>query len=92
MINVVEFRPHHGVPRDQVWPLLDAPSRSFVLRSRWALYLSLAPLRDHRFHTIVAQPGFSQGQATDEHLRVIAGAESYVRAVTGGSFDFYCQK
>lgn len=54
--------------------------------------MGIAPQLRPRFQTIVAQPGFSQGQATDEHLRVIAGAESYVRAVTGGSFDFYCQK
>ncbi|MFC3898481.1 hypothetical protein ACFOWZ_44035 [Lentzea rhizosphaerae] len=54
--------------------------------------MGIAPQLRPRFQTIVAQPGFSQSQATSEHLRVIAGAESYVRAATGGSFDFYCEK
>ncbi|MER6667486.1 DEAD/DEAH box helicase family protein [Amycolatopsis japonica] len=54
--------------------------------------MGLGPQLRPRFQTIIAQPGFSRRQATAEHLRVIAGAESYVRAVTGGSFDFYCQE
>jgi hypothetical protein len=44
-----------------------------------------------RFHTILAQPGLSAQAATEEHLRLIAGAESCVRAVTRGSFEAVCR-
>ncbi|MFF0458680.1 DEAD/DEAH box helicase [Nocardia africana] len=43
-----------------------------------------------RFHTIIAQPGLSAAAAGDDHLRLIAGADSYLWAVTRGTFDFYC--
>lgn len=43
-----------------------------------------------RFTTIIAQPGLSIAASTDEQMRLLAGAESYVRAVTKGSFGVYC--
>src|SRR3954447_25585907 len=49
-----------------------------------------APTLRPRFHTILAQPGLSATAATDEHLRLFAGAEAYVRAVTRGTFEVYC--
>ena len=45
-----------------------------------------------RFRVIVAQPGFSVTAGTEEHLRLLAGAESYVRAVTRGSFEVFCSR
>jgi hypothetical protein len=51
---------------------------------------SIAPQLRPRFRTIIAQPGLSKVAANEEHLRLIAGAASYVRAVTNGTFDFYC--
>src|SRR4051794_13929607 len=39
--------------------------------------------------TVLAQPGLSVVAATDEHLRLLAGAESYVRAVTRGGFEVF---
>jgi hypothetical protein len=38
----------------------------------------------------LAQPGLSAAAGTDEHLRLLAGAEAYVRAVTRGTFEVYC--
>jgi hypothetical protein len=49
-----------------------------------------APLLFVRFTTIIAQPGMSIDGSTDEQMRLIAGAEAYVRAVTKGSFAVYC--
>lgn len=49
-----------------------------------------APTLRPRFHTVLAQPGLSAAAATDEHLRLLAGAEAYVRAVTRGAFEVYC--
>jgi phosphoserine phosphatase RsbU/P len=37
-----------------------------------------------RFHTVLAQPGLSEAAETEEHLRLLARAEAYVRAVTRG--------
>ncbi len=42
-----------------------------------------------RFTTIIAQPGLSIGSASDEQLRLIAGAASYVQTVTKGGFEVY---
>lgn len=39
-----------------------------------------------RFVNIIAQPGLSITKSSDEQMRVLAGAESYVRAVTKGQF------
>ncbi|MFI7219972.1 DEAD/DEAH box helicase [Micromonospora maritima] len=50
----------------------------------------LAPQLRPRFRTVLVQPGLSARQCTEEQLRLLAGAESYVRAVTKGSFDVYC--
>lgn len=54
--------------------------------------MGIAPQLRPRFRTIVAQPGLSKDAATAEHLRLIAGAESYVRAVTNGTFEFFCHE
>lgn len=48
-----------------------------------------APLLFPRFTTIIAQPGLSIGSASDEQLRLIAGAASYVQTVTKGGFEVY---
>ena len=50
----------------------------------------LAPQLRPRFHTVLAQPGLSAALATDEQLRLLAGSENYVRAVTRGTFDVIC--
>jgi superfamily II DNA or RNA helicase len=50
----------------------------------------VAPQLRPRFHTVLAQPGLSAALATDEQLRLLAGAENYVRAVTRGTFDVFC--
>ena len=50
----------------------------------------LAPQLRPRFHAVLAQPGLSAARATNEQLRLLAGAESYVRAVTRGTFDVIC--
>lgn len=49
-----------------------------------------APQLFPRFATIVAQPGLSAQSSTNEQLRLLAGAESYVQAVTKGAFTVYC--
>ena len=51
-----------------------------------------APLLFIRFATVIAQPGLSSEQSSDEQLRLIAGAQSYVQAVTKGSFTVYCSR
>ena len=48
-----------------------------------------APLLFPRFTTIIAQPGLSIEAASVEQLRLIAGAASYVQAVTKGGFEVY---
>ncbi|WP_205775944.1 DEAD/DEAH box helicase [Micromonospora tulbaghiae] len=50
----------------------------------------IAPQLRPRFRTVLVQPGLSASASTEEQLRLLAGAESYVRAVTKGSFDVYC--
>ncbi|MET8330059.1 DEAD/DEAH box helicase family protein [Streptomyces sp. NPDC005181] len=45
-----------------------------------------------RFHTIIAQPGLSAGEVTDEQLYLLAGAEKYVRQVTAGEFTVCCSR
>jgi len=42
------------------------------------------------FRTIVVQPGLSAAGCSDEHLRLLAGARSYVRTVARSSFEVYC--
>ncbi|WP_318212276.1 MULTISPECIES: hypothetical protein [unclassified Streptomyces] len=45
-----------------------------------------------RFHTIVAQPGLHAGQATNDQLLLLAGAEKYVRETTAGDFTIHCSQ
>lgn len=52
--------------------------------------MAIAPQLRLRFRTIIAQPGLSKTAAAEEHLRLIAGADANVRAVTNGTFEFYC--
>jgi hypothetical protein len=42
------------------------------------------------FRTMLVQPGLSKAACTNEHLRVLAGAASYVHAVTRGTFEVFC--
>lgn len=59
-----------------------------VLYSLREIVLQLRP----RFRIIIAQPGLSVSAATEEHLRLIAGAENYVRTATRGSFEVFCSQ
>jgi hypothetical protein len=45
-----------------------------------------------RFKTVIAQPGLSASACTNEHLTLLAGAESYVHALTKGAFEVYCSR
>ncbi|UAL29879.1 DEAD/DEAH box helicase family protein [Nocardioides rotundus] len=49
-----------------------------------------APQLFPKMTTIIAQPGLSVAASTDEQLRLIAGAASYVQSVTKGRFEVYC--
>ncbi|WP_198320528.1 DEAD/DEAH box helicase [Actinosynnema pretiosum] len=51
-----------------------------------------APQLTPHFHTVLAQPGLSVKRVSGEQLRLLAGAESYVRTVTHGSFLVYCSR
>lgn len=57
-------------------------TKLFRLRQR-------APLLFTRVNTVLVQPGMSVASATDEQLRLIAGAATYVQAVTKGGFEVY---
>jgi superfamily II DNA or RNA helicase len=48
-----------------------------------------APQLFPRVTTLVVQPGLSVAASTDEQLRLIAGAASYVQSVTKGGFEVY---
>ena len=50
----------------------------------------LAPLLRPRFRIVIAQPGLSIASCKEEHLRLIAGADSYVKAVTKGVLEVFC--
>lgn len=50
----------------------------------------LAPQLKPRFRTVMVQPGLSAAASTDEQLRLIAGASSYVHAVAKGKFEVVC--
>ncbi|EPH42189.1 hypothetical protein STRAU_4759 [Streptomyces aurantiacus JA 4570] len=39
-----------------------------------------------RIHTVLAQPGLLVAACTEEHLRLLAGAETYVHGLTRGPF------
>jgi len=64
---------------------------AFEIGDREALFRirQQAPLLFPRFTTIIAQPGLSIRSASDEQLRLIAGAASYVQTVTKGGFEVY---
>lgn len=49
-----------------------------------------APQLFPRITTVVVQPGLSIAAVTDEQLRLISGAASYVQSVTKGAFEVYC--
>ncbi|WP_405475532.1 hypothetical protein [Streptomyces sp. NBC_00009] len=59
---------------------------------------NLFAIRDHgrllrsRFHTIIAQPGLQARKATDEQLRLLAGAEKFVRDTSTGDYTVYCSR
>ncbi|MFI2507381.1 DEAD/DEAH box helicase [Streptomyces sp. NPDC018972] len=50
----------------------------------------LAPQLRPRIRTVLAQPGLSAAACTEEQLRLLAGAETYVHALTRGTFVVYC--
>ncbi|MEU7076060.1 hypothetical protein AB0B30_38860 [Streptomyces narbonensis] len=58
-------------------------TKLFAIRER-------AHMLEPRFHTIVAQPGLQAGQATNDQLLLLAGAQKYVRETTAGDFTVYC--
>lgn len=90
--------------QDHLGPLLnhlDRRARSFRARTGVSpfevgsieeLYRirELAPQLRPRVHTVLAQPGLSASACTEEHLRLLAGAETYVHALTRGTFTVYC--
>ena len=61
----------------------------FEIGDREALFgiRQQAPQLFPRISTVIAQPGLSIKASSDEQLRLIAGAASYVQSVTKGSFD-----
>lgn len=63
----------------------------FEIGDREALFRirQQAPQLFPRVSTIIVQPGLSISGSSDEQLRLIAGAASYVQSVTKGSFDVY---
>ncbi|AXX31743.1 DEAD/DEAH box helicase family protein [Actinosynnema pretiosum subsp. pretiosum] len=61
------------------------------ISEHYDLMLKAPELIPH-FHTVLAQPGLSAEKVGGEQLRLLAGAESYVRAVTHGSFLVYCSQ
>ena len=64
---------------------------AFEIGDREALFRirQQARLLFPRFTTIIAQPGLRIRSASEEQLRLIAGAASYVQTVTKGGFEVY---
>lgn len=64
---------------------------AFEVGDRAALFRirQQAPQLFPRITTLVVQPGLSIASSTDEQLRLIAGAASYVQTVTKGGFEVY---
>lgn len=64
---------------------------AFEIGDREALFRirQQAPQLFPRFTTIIAQPGLCIRSASEEQLRLIAGAASYVQTVTKGGFEVY---
>lgn len=92
------WRDHGAIP---LINHIDRRARNYALRTGRAAYevgdreallqiQERAPLLFIRFATIIAQPGLSIAASTDEQMRLLAGAESYIRAVTKGTFCVYC--
>jgi hypothetical protein len=46
-------------------------------------------LRPH-INTVIAQPGLSAAVCSSEQQHLLAGAHSYVKALTKGTFTVYC--
>ncbi|MFI1533364.1 hypothetical protein [Streptomyces anandii] len=49
-----------------------------------------APQLRPRIRAVLAQPGLSAAACTEEQLRLLAGSETYVHALTRGTFVVYC--
>lgn len=92
------WRDHGAIP---LINHIDRRARNYALRTGQTAYevgdreallriQERAPLLFIRFATVIAQPGLSIAVCTNEQLRLLAGAESYVRAVTKGTFSVYC--
>jgi superfamily II DNA or RNA helicase len=64
---------------------------AFEVGDRAALFRirQKAPQLFPRVTTLIVQPGLSVAASTDEQLRLIAGAASYVQSVTKGAFEVY---
>lgn len=91
------WRDHRAIP---LINHIDRRSRSYLLRTGHSAYevgdretllriQERAPLLFVQFTTIIAQPGLSITDSADEQMRLIAGADSYVRAVKKGAFAVY---
>lgn len=65
---------------------------AFEVGDRTALFRirQTAPQLFPRITTIIVQPGLSIAASTDEQLRLISGAATYVQSVTKGAFQVYC--
>jgi hypothetical protein len=74
---------------------LDRRSKNYLKRSGVSPYevggieelyriRELAPQLRPRIHTVLAQPGLSVAACTDEHLRLLVGAEAYAHALIRG--------
>ncbi|WP_230194812.1 hypothetical protein [Streptomyces coriariae] len=50
-----------------------------------------ARLRPH-INTVIAQPGLSAAACSFEQQHLLAGAHSYVKALTKGTFTVYCSR
>ncbi|MCL6739409.1 hypothetical protein [Streptomyces neyagawaensis] len=73
------FRAHTGVSPFEVGSIEE------LYRIR-----ELAPQLRPRVHTVLAQPGLSAAACTEEYLRLLAGAETYVHTLTQGTSTVYC--
>ena len=65
---------------------------AFEVGDRAALFSirQRAPQLFPRITTLIVQPGLSIAAVTDEQLRLISGAASYVQSVTKGALEVYC--
>ena len=49
----------------------------------------MAPQLRPRMRVLIAQPGISADRITDDQLQLLAGAQSYLKAVAGASLEVY---